>query len=151
MDITPVELAERVEEWGKLLAPLGVAHWHIGSVALLEDDGTGWVARAKTSLQYDRCWFEFKRDFVEAATEDDLDQIILHEWMHVAMRNMDARIEQAEDWMPAATYNLWKDAVTHDMEGVVDRLATVLLQFYTGRDPRFSPALDKSDTLEAVD
>lgn len=151
MDISPVELAERVEEWGKMLAPLGVAHWHIGGVALLDDMSDGAVARAKTSIQYDRCWFEFKREFVENATEDDLDQIILHEWMHVAMRNMDARLEQVEEWMPAATYGLWKDSMTHDLEGVVDRIATVLLQFYTGRDPCFSPALDESDTLEVVD
>lgn len=140
MKITPIQLAKRVEKWAKVLAPLGVAHFEF-SVVLTDDippDGQGQAA-ANISSHYDVVKFYFLNSYIEECTEDQLDQTIVHEWMHVAMRDLDETLQTVCTWMPPATYTDWEETVTHEREGIVDRLATLVIQLERGRKPRFTP------------
>lgn len=141
MKITPVQLAERVEAWQKRLAPLGVAHWTIEKVILCDETPSGPNANAtvNTSPTYDYCTFWFRADYVEEATADELDNTIIHEWMHVAMRDLDEAIAAAEDQLSPGFRDAWEDRVGHEREGLVDRLALSLMLAHKRRKPRFQP------------
>lgn len=139
MKIEPVALAERIEAWQKRLASLGVAHYEIERVTITEGEDSTRAAHVQCWKKYDRCVFVFRQEFLDDATADELDQVILHEWIHVAMRDFDEVLEQVEPWMPKATYEMWENVVEHEREGVVDRVATALFYAFRRRLPRFSP------------
>lgn len=144
MRITPVQLAKRIETWGKRLAPLGVAHFEIREIVLGDECPWGDSKRDAnasvwTSAHYDVCRFFFSEDFVKGASAYELDQTICHEWIHVAMRDHDEAVASPEDYMSSASFGEWNDRVLHEREGLVDRLATTLVNLHLGLKPRFSP------------
>ncbi len=131
MNITPVQLAERVEEWSKRLAPLGVAHWRIVSVTVTDSlDVDTQIGAVEVSDKYDDCYFYVREDFVENCSEDELDELIIHEWLHVAFRDLSQTLDSVETWMPAATYDDFRESRKREEEGVIDRVARTLLLFY---------------------
>lgn len=140
MKITPIQLAKRVERWGKRLAPLGVAHFEFTVTTCDEvpPDGSGQAA-AWVSSDYDAVKFYFQNDYVEESSEDQLDQTIVHEWLHIAMRDFDNVTELVETWMPEATYTQWEQMLKHEREGVVDRIATLIVQLHGGSPAPFTP------------
>lgn len=140
MKITPIQLAKRIERWGKTLASLGVAHFEF-TVHLVDDvppDGSGQAA-AWVSNDYDMVRFYFQHEHIEECTEGQLDQTIVHEWLHIAMRDYDSVTELVETWMPEATYTQWEQMLKHEREGIVDRIATVIVQLHGGNPARFTP------------
>lgn len=143
MKITPIQLAKRVEKWGKTLATLSVAHFEFElSISNEKPDSAGNKYPQASVLidpQYDKAWFWFYEDYLDCCTEDQLDQTIIHEWLHVAMRDFDFTMDLVETWMPEATYDSWEQTVTHEREGLVERLATTLFQLYADQPPRFTP------------
>lgn len=128
-----VALAKRVEFWQKKLSFLGLAHWRIEAVHIVDETPGGVEARAtvQTKARYDNCRFWFTHDFVDTATQKEIDETILHEWMHVFMRDLDRAIESVEDALSPGVSTQWEDWVDHEREGVVDRLAR---QFYALAD-----------------
>lgn len=141
MKITPVQLAKRVERWGKTLASLGVAHFEF-DVTIADEappEGGGGDAAVWVADDYDVLHFYFKHEYLQDCTEGQLDQTIVHEWMHVAMRDHDTMCKLVQDWMPPATYDTWLEALKHEREGLVDRLANVIVQLNGGNPARFTP------------
>lgn len=140
-DAAALALAERVEMWAKRLAPLGIAHFQIDAVHV--DEATPGGPHAKAAVQcsrdYDHCTFWFKREFLDYCSGDELDQTILHEWVHVAMRDYDRTLEVVERWMPEATYEDFDSIVNSEREGLVDRLAHALFLAFSGHSARFQP------------
>src|SRR3954451_17356626 len=108
MKITPVQLAERVEAWQKRLEPLGVGHFRIECVTLTDEvpgqsiDADAGVA---ANPDYDLARFYFNNDFLEQVDAQPLDETILHEWVHVAMRDHDNAIKLARPYFPD---NAWQ-------------------------------------------
>jgi hypothetical protein len=96
-------------------------------------------ATVQTDGNYDRLRMQFQYAYLEHCTEDELDQTIIHEWLHVAMRDFDHSIETIEDALSPGVCQQWADSVEHEREGLVDRLATALLLLHKGEKPRFSP------------
>jgi hypothetical protein len=146
LKITPIQLAKRVEKWGKTLAPLGVAHFDIAQISVGDQsmfpacpDNKYPQAAVQVDPQYDKCWWYFHDDYLEACTAAELDQTIVHEWVHVAMRDFDFSLETVEAWLPEAAYTSWEQTVNHEREGLVDRLATMIYQLHSGKKPLFSP------------
>ena len=70
---------------------------------------------------------------VDDSTPEELDQIILHEWMHVAMRDLDQAIEAVEDHLSYPVREVWENRVQHEREGLVDRMATALQSAFIGK------------------
>lgn len=132
MKITPINLAKRVERWQHRLAPLGISHFRITAVHLVEQTPGGSHAQASvhTPDHYDNAEFWFKWDFIDNCTADELDQTIIHEWLHVAMRDLDHSIEAVETWMPDQTYADFEETVDHEREGFVERLTRTIFKFY---------------------
>lgn len=147
MKITNIQLAKRVEAWGKRLAPLGVAHWDINYIAVVDaipvDPGelvsNTAMAAVQCSKDYDQCWWYFTETFLDTCDEEQLDYVIIHEWMHVAMRDMAVVSDRVEKWMPPVYYEDHQEALEHETESLVDRVARTMLYLHTGEKPRFSP------------
>ncbi len=133
---TPVQLAERVEEWQHRLALLGVGHFRITSVTIDDETPAGPHAQASAqmSTSYDNVRMWFKHDYIEVCGERDLDETIVHEWLHVAMRDFDSAIDAVEAWMPKQTYDAFEERVDHEREGVVDRVSRTIVAFYYDED-----------------
>lgn len=128
-----IKLAKRVEFWQNRLVPLGLGHWRIDQVSVVEDMPNG--ARAKATVQpshtYDSVVFWFAQDFVAEANQRDIDETILHEWVHVFMRDFDQAVESVEYELSPAAQSRWGDWVGHEREGLVDRVARTLYMLYT--------------------
>ena len=141
MRITPVQLAERIEKWQRRLAPLGVAHWTIDRVVLCDETPSGPSANAtvRTSSTYDYCTFYFRNEFIAEAAADELDTTIIHEWLHVAMRDLDEAVLSANAQLSPGFCDAWEDRLTHEREGLVDRLALALMLAHKRKQPRFQP------------
>lgn len=133
MRITPINLAKRVERWQKRLGPLGVAHWRIESVTITDavPGEPGALAAVQPSESYDSVRFYFDAEFIDNCNERDLDETILHEWIHVAMRDLDVVIHDVEETLPPAAADFWARSIHHAREGLVDRLAR---QIYASHD-----------------
>lgn len=131
MKITGIQLAKRVETWQKRLGSLGLGHWRF-SLVLCDQTPGGPLAKASAEVShaYDTVTFYFTHEFLEDADDRDLDECILHEWVHVAMRDLDAAIEEADDFLSAASLTLWTDRVGHAREGLVDRLSRQIYALY---------------------
>ena len=134
MRLTPTQLAKRVEKWRGRLQHLGVGHIRIECVTLCDETPGGPQAKAtvQPSREYDSAHFWFTRDFIENCQEHELDETIIHEWVHVAMRDYDTAIESdvVEDHLAPAAHDAWVDRVDHEREGVVDRVARQIYSFW---------------------
>lgn len=128
MNITPTQLARRVEKWQRLLPLLGVGHWRIDSVVICDETPGGPNAKASAGVShyYDSVTFWFTHSCLDAVDERGLDETIIHEWLHVVMRDMDAAIGDAEESMAREEKRQWIDRVDHAREGLVERLARQL-------------------------
>jgi hypothetical protein len=140
--ITGPQLARRVEKWGKRLSDLGVAHWRIEYVALADElpgDTPEADACVQCSALYDNCRFVFRNGFLGRVEARELDETIIHEWLHVAMRNLDRVYEIPEKYMPEATYGDWTHRVFEERENLIDGLSKALYTLHSGEKPHFSP------------
>lgn len=127
-----VRLAKRVERWQHILSPLGVAHFRIEQVSAVDETPAGPHSNVTVQIftHYDSVKFWFTHEFLEGADEKGLDEAIIHEWVHVAMRDFDNALEAVEPWMPLHTYRDFEESVDHEREGLVDRVARCIWELY---------------------
>jgi len=136
-----IKVAKRVEFWRDRLIPLGLGHWRIDQVSVVDEIPGRTTAKAtvQPSHTYDSVIFWFAHGFVTEASLRDLDETIIHEWVHVFMRDFDQSIESVEYDLSTGARERWSDWVGHEREGVVDRLARTFYVLYTaekGASPR---------------
>lgn len=131
-DEAAVKLAERVEEWQQRLSLLGIGHWDIACVTLTDDvpGREGSRAAVQVDHDYDQVHFYFLNDFVENAAQRQLDETIVHEWMHAVMRDIDACFEWVAETLSPAAADAFNDRVDHDRERLVDNLARLVVAIY---------------------
>ena len=127
-----IKVAKRVEFWRDRMIPLGLSHWRVDQVSVVDEIPGRSTAKAtvQPSHSYDSVIFWFDHDFVVEASQRDLDETILHEWVHVLMRDFDQAIESVEFDLSTAGRERWSDWVNHEREGIVDRLARTLYVLY---------------------
>lgn len=120
-----IKLAERVEEWQDRLRWLGIGHWRIDAVHVDDETPGGPHANAtvRASYHYQSCEFWFKHEFVDNANDAELDETIIHEWLHVAMRDFDRAVESIEDQLSCSVREVWESRVDHEREGLIDAVA----------------------------
>lgn len=120
-----VRLAKRVEKWRDRLVCLGLDHWRIDAVHVVDETPGGPWAKAtvRPSHSYDSCEFWFTFDFMAEATERELDETILHEWLHVVMRDLDQAVESVESELSSGYREAWSDRVRHEREWLIDAMA----------------------------
>lgn len=123
-----IQLAKRIEAWQTHLTPLGLAAYRIESVSTTDLEGH--LANVTPASDYDSVWFEFDNGFVDQCYVegdfDKLDQIILHEWVHVAFKDYYRAIQMVEDQLSDPMIAGWKDVLEHANEALVDRMARQL-------------------------
>lgn len=100
-------------------------------------------ASVQPSASYDSVFFWFKEEFLEEASKREVDEVILHEWMHVLMRDLDQAIESVEDELSPASEAQWNDRLRHEREGLVDRLARTFYLLYVSEKDASIPALTR--------
>lgn len=128
-----IRLAERIEWWQHKLADLGISHWEIDRVSIVSDMPHGDAnASVQPADRYDSCMFWFWDEYLEDATADQVDKTIIHEWLHVAMRDLDVAIESAGTDLAYATRRVWDDRVFHEREAFVEHLARTLHALHKG-------------------
>jgi hypothetical protein len=140
MKISDVELAERVEAWQQRLSLLGIAHFRVREI-IMTDDVPGWAdahAGVSVDTDYDSVSFYFDNTYVEGATAKQLDETILHEWCHVAMRDLNNATNLARDWFPQGAWRTYDENLDHHKETLVDRMAR---QLYALAKPSSKPSV----------
>lgn len=132
--MTDAQLRKRIEAWQKRLAPLGVAHFRIDEVSITSDVPGKLFSHAGCSVatDYDSCRFYFNRDYLDGASAAELDEVILHEWVHVAMRDLNNATDLAQEWFPSAAWRTHEEALEHAKESLVDRVARALYALHKG-------------------
>lgn len=145
MNISSIELAERCEEWQQRLSSLGIAHWRIACVTITDNvpsDTASGVSYAGVVIDenYDTLRLYFNADFVEGATAKELDEVILHEFVHVAFRDLNNAIDLAKPWFPEAAWDTYDDNLEHKKESITERFAR---QLYAFAKPKSHPRTTK--------
>lgn len=127
-----IKLAERIELWQSRLARLGIGHWRIDAVHVDDETPGGPRANAtvRPSYHYDSCEFWFKHDYVDNASEAELDETIIHEWLHVFMRDFDRAVESVEDQLAAAVRDIWDEHVDHEREQLIEAMARQIYELW---------------------
>lgn len=130
--MTHAALEKRVRQWQQSMPCLGLAHWRI-EIKILEElrDDRETNASVVCSSHYDTAWMEFERSFLNEAEEAQVDQTIVHELVHMAMRDFDNAISDVYVSLGQPARAIWMDHVDHAREGLVERLARTL--YYTSR------------------
>lgn len=131
--MTETQLKKRIELWQKRLAPtLGIGHWRVREVNIVDQAPGGEDASAsvQTSKYYDDAWFHFTTAFVTDAPTKQLDEIIIHEWLHVAFDSLDTVHGQAEQWMPGPTHDQFDDQLNREVERLIEQLARTIYRLY---------------------
>jgi hypothetical protein len=130
--VTQRQLLKRVKFWQRTLAELGISHWRIEECNIVEEPPTERQSAASCGLsrQYASVWFNFRREFLEEASLTKIDETIVHEWLHVALRDLDEAKDGAETWMPAATWTDFEERYTHESEGVVEAFARLIVRLH---------------------
>jgi hypothetical protein len=126
------ELTELIEDWQDKLGTLGILHWRIKEVTIGPSPPGGENANASvwSSSSYDTCEFYFKDSYIEEATQQDVEETIIHEWLHVAWRDMDRASEAGASWFTQAAWDDWSARFDHEREGLIDRLSRAFYELH---------------------
>lgn len=121
------QLRRRIQFWQKQLPELGVGHWWIDRIGIVDAPFGRENAKAAVwySDQYDRCVFEFSHE-VANGDPREIDRTIIHEWLHVALRDHDKAVESLEGFLSPQSWEVADDRINHEKEGVIDRLAFLI-------------------------
>lgn len=130
MRISEKTLGSRVEGWVAAFPSLGLTHWKIDTTIVDTEEGEP-NAEVTPSMHYDTARIEFRKGFLEESNEEEIDLVILHELVHVAMRDLERALELPEAHLGMPARALWMDALDHHREGLVDRLARALYYAYS--------------------
>lgn len=144
-DASALRLARRVEKWAKIMVELGLAHWRIEQITLTDEmpndgDGKGSAnASIYVASTYDSMHIYFRNSFLEEASDRKIDETIVHELVHAAMRDIDEAINAADDFFSAASLDIWHERVDDARERLVENLARLIVRLHHGDKPRFTP------------
>lgn len=127
------QVCKRVDYWRQHLQSLGVSHWAI-TVAIVDEPSPGRrnaPAAASVGIEdlYDTADIQFKAEYVPGGPKatPDFDRYIVHELLHIAMRDWDAAVHSIDEHLSPATAEQWVDRLEHEEEGIVDRLARAIV------------------------
>ena len=126
--MTPGKLRSRVAYWQKALAPLGVGHWKITVDIVDEPEGRrGSDAGVFIPSHYDHADMQVRRAHVEDCTQEELDCTIVHELVHLAMRDLRSVVDSASCRLSPSAEAMFDENFDHEMEGITDRVARALV------------------------
>lgn len=127
--MTEAQLLRLVKRWQKELAPLGIGHWEVSVQITNEITGKeNAQAGVHYASSYDRCLMQFLPETADNYTR--IDHTIVHEWLHIAFRDLAQSILSVDDALSQGVRLQWEDWVDHEEEGLIDRLATLIVALH---------------------
>jgi hypothetical protein len=105
---------------------LGLSHWEI-EIAWDETLLPSEMANVVTESAYDGAFVTFNTDLVENRDAEYVEATVVHELVHIVMRDLDATLPPVLDLVPKGAAALARARYEHEIEGVVDRMAGVLV------------------------
>jgi hypothetical protein len=128
--ITEQELEVRIEFWLEELWTLGIGHWRIKDVEIVDEvDGQpDGKAGVWTSDYYDSCSFQFCRDDLPEGINREVDETIVHELLHVAWRDLAQASKIPSGSMSRDVAWELESRVEHETEGIIERLARLIVE-----------------------
>lgn len=107
---------------------LNLAHWNIKIKwdELIPEDQKA-EAEITMADDYESATLRLS-DTYETWSEHWTNGTIVHELMHVVTRGLQVGFESAEIVMPTSAWKMFQDRMTHEMEGVVDKTALLMVE-----------------------
>lgn len=133
--MTGRQVAARIDFWRKELEPLGLMHWRF-ALDIEDDPQTGKGVSAAASVLtedfYDTAQIVVAADSIPdgRTSTEALDRYIVHELLHIVMRDLDQAIESIKDHLAPPAASQWEDRMEHEEEGVVDRIARAIVAMH---------------------
>lgn len=128
------ELHRRVALWQRRLALLGFDAWRftISIVDHIEDDADDDPqARADVAAYYNTVTFLFRKaTLAERRAAGTLDELIVHEWLHVADRNQDHIVRQLMSYLPQTTRDELEIQEEAAREGRIEQMARLIVSLH---------------------
>ena len=126
--MTVKQLGARVRYWSRILR---LRHWDF-DVEIVEGfaDSPESYARCHCEDSYDQALLSFKQEWLDEAEYEEIEIAVVHELLHVYMRNFDHTVERIEDQLAPTTAAIWHEQVKHDRENTVDRLSRLIVQLH---------------------
>lgn len=130
--MTQAKLKQRVLWWQRKLSLLGVSHWRV-VVEVLDKietpDDVDPTAEAVADAKYDSVTFKFKRaDLARVVAEGTLDELIVHEWLHVADRTQDEIVLALINELPQSSREIVLDREEAARERRVENIARLIVK-----------------------
>lgn len=119
--------------WQRKLAPLGIGHWRI-EVDLEDDLGEGeddTGARVDIAHHYDTVEFVVRRDELKNRTEVEKDELIVHELLHVADRDLDVAVRDVVERLGLGEKEATQARLHAASESRVERLARLIVALHS--------------------
>jgi hypothetical protein len=125
-------LAKRVKFWAKRLEPLGLRHWQIEVECLPEvDEETNKGAEVRVSRHYDSATIIFAGNKLDAMTDHEVDEVIVHELLHIVFRDLEEAHDSVKGELHPWIRDSWSERIEHETEGIVEKLARALVSTST--------------------
>jgi hypothetical protein len=130
--MTKAQLAKRVKLWQKRLPDLGLGHWRITIDIVENPEGlTTALAACTPSLYYDSARIEFAtRACDPSVSERAVDETIVHELIHLVLRDYAEATHGLCDTVPSSVEELYHDRLRYTQENAVEKLAVTLVSCY---------------------
>ena len=121
---------EQIETYFETWLPrLRLTHWDI-FINWDEPPPEGESAITTWAYAYDSAMFRFAPSY-DTWTERYAEATVVHELLHLVARDLDVAIDACHSQLSGRARALAKARTDHEMEGVVDRVATVLVALTT--------------------
>lgn len=129
--MTPGKLRRRIAYWQRALGPLGVGHWKLSVDIVDEPRGQrNSDAGVFVPTHYDTARMEFRREHVETCGDEELDCTIVHELVHLALRDLREVVDSSSERLSPSAEALFDELFDHEMEGVTDRFARTFVALH---------------------
>lgn len=129
--MTVKQLEKRVQLWTDRLSDLGLAHWRF-HIKIGDEPGGSHTAHAGVtpSSYYDEAEIEFSPKMWEECDERGVDEVIVHELVHVVFRDYNEAAHSVCDSLSDPQSALFHDRLHHELEGATERFARALVSCY---------------------
>lgn len=121
--MTRRQIEKLVYRWQRKLK---LDHWEI-EIKWSEAPTPGSYATTWRMNQYDRAEIYVSPEFT-TWTADFAERTMVHELLHLVTRDLDRVLGDAEGFLPKTAFRWIDKRYEHEVEGVIDRLATVLVE-----------------------
>lgn len=127
--MTAKQLESRLRYWKR---KLGLHDWEFEIQITAHPNGKdGSDACVHTHNHYESAIIELLDEF-EDWDKTKTDRVIVHELLHIRMRNLDTAISSVYDYLAPAPCNMHHERVEHETEGYVEWLARLIVELDAG-------------------